>query len=267
MNRTTLEAVILTRLGPESPRTALLGLLAVLAGVWWAPGAAGLQAPGPPRLPEPSSEVASAVEEILDDYYDGWRGVGGQPTPCDADRGDVCHDADPDGGCNRRRCRTRAEMLEFVDRLAAVAASHPDEPEPLAQAAYSAVTLGLEERAEDLVEACAPRRTWWCDLAAGYALDRRGRPEDAEPPLDRALAAMPATLRCSLQDVRALLPEDRRDEYDAMPCEDRREAHRWFWWVSDPFLVDGANDRWSEHLVRGFEAMMRQGGPGLLRRQ
>ena len=245
---------------PEVRRAACV-LMFLLSSSFGGPPAQALQVEVP-RLPTSEEAVAKAVSAVLVDYYRRWRALPPEVLRsgpvCDADLGQDCLGRDVDGGCNARRCRSDEEVAAFREELKGLVERYPHSPLPLSHAVYAAVKLGDLEMATDLIEGCAPGGEWWCDLATAYVLHRTGRSTVADPYFQRALSGMPPSLRCGLENVLALLPRDVRSEYEGLPCEARAEAHQWFWWATDPFLANEGNDRWAEHLARGFEGMVNE---------
>jgi hypothetical protein len=67
---------------------------------------------------------------------------------------------------------------------------------------------------------------------------------------------MPAFFRDQMEDLAPLLPEDKRSRYEALSAEERSGVHNHVWWLSDPFLSQGGNDRWAEHISRRLEVVL-----------
>jgi len=215
-----------------------------------------------PALPVEDESAVAAVEERLWYYYvtsqRGALSISPFGAFCDADRGEWCYEGDHESFCRKFRCKRRSLQKEFVEKLGEIAAEHPHSAYTVGHAVYAAVRMDFPGKASGFLELCRPGGRWWCDLLEGYVLHRTRRPLDAEPHFRRGLAAAPPEVRCRLEDVSYLLPRDRRGTYEAMPCDEREELHRHFWWLTDPFYMDPGNDRWTEHLSRRFTLMLHE---------
>jgi hypothetical protein len=213
-----------------------------------------------PNLPASGGDAGAALRSLLEDYYQTWQ-VRAPDSPlgfCDADHRQDCTGRDVDGGCRGNRCHSEEDMIDLVNGLAVLAQANPLSPVPLAHAVYAAVKFGYFDRADVFVTRCAGhgRLPGWCELATGYLLQRSNRSSEVDAHFHRALQALPDSVRCGLEDVFVLLPRYLREEYRRIPCDARADAHRWFWWAADPFLAVEGNDRFAEHLARGFEALV-----------
>ncbi|WP_412062873.1 tetratricopeptide repeat protein [Rubrivirga sp. IMCC45206] len=101
------------------------------------------------------------------------------------------------------------------------------------------------------------------DLLAGLALFRLGRFEEAAGAVDAGLARLPPAERGRHENIRRLLPTDRRAAYDADPAA----ATAAFWATADPRLLTAFNERRVEHVARVVEAdlLLGAGPSGALR--
>ncbi len=88
------------------------------------------------------------------------------------------------------------------------------------------------------------------DLYAGLAHFRLGDLTAAGAAFDRALARLGPAARARFDDVRSLLPVDRRDAYDADP----EAVGAAFWAEADPRLLTERSERQIEHRARVVEA-------------
>ncbi|WP_420456268.1 hypothetical protein [Rubrivirga sp.] len=149
-----------------------------------------------------------------------------------------------------RNGRARDASREAIEWLAAWRSVDPTSaPAAAAQATLAALAqdwAGLGAVAERFAPTGDPR----ADLWAGLAHYRLGDAEAAGVAFDRALPRLAPGARARFEDVRPLLPLDRRDAYDADP-EGVAAA---FWAEADPRLLTERSERRVEHRARVVEA-------------
>ena len=147
-----------------------------------------------------------------------------------------------------RAREAREDATALLDQWLAV--------DPTATAAYTAAaTLAAATEAWDGLRDLAARFRAAtddprADLYAGLALFRLGDAEAASAAFERALPRLLPSARARFEDVRPLLPVDRRDAYDADP-EAEGAA---FWASADARLLTEVSERRVEHRARVVEA-------------
>jgi hypothetical protein len=91
---------------------------------------------------------------------------------------------------------------------------------------------------------------WWCEALRGMALHVNDQHADASAAFDRALAAMPDSMRCAWTDLRPWLPTDLHAAYGATPCAARAAADAKILRLAQPLWMLPANDLRSELFSR-----------------
>ena len=143
----------------------------------------------------------------------------------------------------------RSERL-LLDTLDVLARLRPRDPFIAGQRVFYMVNAGDPARALSAARECAAY-AWWCALLEGYAHAAAGATVTAEAAIDRAIAAMPAEVRCRWTGVAPIVAASERRRFSDPSCPNS-DTDRRFWWLADPsFLVDG-NDRRVAHFTRGI---------------
>jgi hypothetical protein len=100
---------------------------------------------------------------------------------------------------------------------------------------------------------------WWCDMLYMLAVYRSGNYPLADSVLTRALAHMPANVRCVWDDVAPLLADNKtRLAYERRACEDRIQLEETVWWLADPFHTTPGNERRVEQYAREINMRLSQ---------
>ncbi len=149
--------------------------------------------------------------------------------------------------------RRRIELLAELERVALVL---PGDSWVLGQRAFYLAEAGVPEDILPLLEPCLATPGWWCDALAGFALHRSHRYVEAEAAFELALAAMPPEEAARWTDPRPLMDRQGREFMDRSP--DRQATAARFWDLSDPLFLVPGNDRWTEHLARHVEEVVRE---------
>jgi hypothetical protein len=170
-------------------------------------------------------------------------------NPCDERIGRLCYwhrgndSVGPEPtGITRARDR-------LIDQLVALMRVAPDDPWIVGESVHYLVEAGYDSSAILVARDC--RSTpWWCSALRGFVLHDLERYADAEAAFDSALAAMPASARCTWNDLSLLLSDDERETYARTPCAQRTAYERRFWELADPSYAIPGNDRRTEHFTR-----------------
>lgn len=137
----------------------------------------------------------------------------------------------------------------LLQRLAGLAELLPGDSWILGQRIRYLIEAGSAGEARALAISCGLPEGWWCDALAGLAAHVQSDFPEAERSFDRALAAMPDSVRTDWEDIEWLMDADGRDLLDDEDADPERIADR-FWRWSDPlFLIEG-NDFRTEMLAR-----------------
>ena len=89
-----------------------------------------------------------------------------------------------------------------------------------------------------------------CGLLRALVFYRRGDIAHADSAFTAAAESMPADKRCEWNDVRLLLDDNARRQYERMSCAERPAFEATFWWLSNPMWSEPGNERRVEHFSR-----------------
>lgn len=242
---------------PRRPISRLLVLASVVVPTWGMPDGLGArQVPDSAHVHRQARDAQAAFERVRLRYAPeadaGWGGS------CDELLGRLCLRLTETGDWwpeapDPATVRARGELLA---ELARVGRTVPGDAWVLGQRAFYLAEAGVPEDILPLVEPCPADPSWWCDALAGFALHRSHRFVEAETAFDDALAAMPPEEAARWRDPRAVMDRDGREILDDAP--DRRALAARFWALSDPLFLVPGNDRWTEHLARRVEEVIRE---------
>ncbi len=104
------------------------------------------------------------------------------------------------------------------------------------------------------VTSCGADR-WLCGMLAGYVSYWRGQAATADSLFTAALRIAPADVRCTLTDLRALIPPPGRGQYIAIPCNLRDSVNATIWWLADPLFTAPGNERRAAQYARRVVVM------------
>jgi hypothetical protein len=147
---------------------------------------------------------------------------------------------------DERLVRHRETFLESLDSVAHVI---PTDPWITAQRVRYLVEAGRMDHALQVTADCK-EADWWCAALTGYILHHAGHFSAADSTFRSALVLMPERQRCEWNDLSLLLEGSVRGRYRDLPCGDRDDFERRFWWLADPFYGIPGNERRSEHFYR-----------------
>ena len=91
---------------------------------------------------------------------------------------------------------------------------------------------------------------WWCDALRGLALHASSEHVNATAAFDRALAAMPDSMRCAWTDLRPWLPTTMHEAYGAASCAARGPANDRILRLAQPLWMLPSNDLRNELFAR-----------------
>lgn len=151
--------------------------------------------------------------------------------------------------------RARTELLAALARIGDVL---PGDSWVLGQRAVYLAEAGTPEEIFPAVAPCLVTPRWWCDAVAGFALHRTHHFVEAEAAFHRALGAMSPEEVARWTDPRPVMDRSGRELMDR--ARDRQEVASRFWALSDPLFLIPGNDRWTEHLARRVEEVVRGEG-------
>jgi hypothetical protein len=152
----------------------------------------------------------------------------------------------------RRAAERRSQELrpEVVQRLDDYARVIPGDDWLIGHRVGLRIKQGWHTAAVAAAIRCEGTR-WWCEALAGFALHVEGSYGDADEAFDRALAAMPETVRCAWgAELAHILDGALRAQYEAADCAERTLLERRIWWLADPLHLLPGNDRRTEHYSR-----------------
>ena len=220
--------------------------------------AVALAAPVDGRLAAQSADSARLVRAAHDAQRDfewtrrthlPWT-RGGSGGHCDERIGRFCYwhgeTPDPAPPESPTIARARRHLLAILDRARRAA---PGDGWIAGQRVRYEMEAGAPDSALAGLSSCnaAP---WWCDALRGLALHVGGQYARAESSYDRALAAMPDTLRCRWLDLSPLLEGRAAERYAHAGCDERPVLNDRLWWLAQPFYALPANDRRTEQFAR-----------------
>jgi len=176
-------------------------------------------------------------------------GIYGPSPSCDAKTGGHCilFMSERAGTLPRVVRETREELLAM---LGVASEKLPTNDWITRQRVRYLIEAGREREAMAVVQPCKLSERWLCPAIAGYALHRMALFQPSQDSFDVALAAMPPDVRAEWTDISLFLDGEVRERYTHGSDELRQSLSRKFWWLSDPFYLTSANDRWTEHLSR-----------------
>ncbi len=91
---------------------------------------------------------------------------------------------------------------------------------------------------------------WWCSALAGLALHLAARFQSADSAFDRALAEMPAEVRCAWTDWTVVFDNPVAKQLAGQDCEGRRRLADSLLFLAKPLLSEPGNDLRTELLSR-----------------
>lgn len=155
-----------------------------------------------------------------------------------------------DNALNERNvARVRPARDSLIATLATTRRAAPADDFVLGQLVRFLIDQGLVERAVAEAELCGGS-LWWCTALAGYALGRAHQFARADAAFERALVALPDSVRCAWTDLSELLDPNAAEAYRRIPCAERDAANARIWWLADPLYIHEGNERRVEHFLR-----------------
>jgi hypothetical protein len=149
----------------------------------------------------------------------------------------------------------RAVRAALREQLARTVAQTPDDNWSLGQYVRFLVYDHLYDQALTALQSCGAD-PWLCAALEGYVQHARGDNVEADEAFARAHSSMTPDECCGLSDISDLLPERRREAYDAQPCEVRDALAQRYLWLADPAWVTRVNERRVTHFARSVTAML-----------
>ena len=140
----------------------------------------------------------------------------------------------------------RAKLLAVLD---SAAARNPEDGWLAGQRARYLIEGGRLDDAVSAARTCRAER-WWCAALEGLSLHVAERYAAADSIYAVALGEMPAAQRCEWLDLRVLVPDRLRHEFDRATCDERAALADRLWTLSQPLWSTRGNDLRTEHFAR-----------------
>ena len=212
-------------------------------------------AAGEPRRVTAEGSAARATQDAFERnrraglrFYNG-----GANASCEVQIGTLCYwNNNGDVPPPAERTDLIIERDRMLETLAQAARVDPGDD----WVAGMRVRYAIEQQKVSLAIAAAREcggTPWWCHALRGLALHVGDQHVDASAAFDRALAAMPDSMRCAWTDLRPWLPTDLHAAYGAKSCSARAADDRKILRLAQPLWMLPANDirneLFSRHLI------------------
>ncbi|HEX4684877.1 MAG TPA: hypothetical protein VH277_19315 [Gemmatimonadaceae bacterium] len=148
-----------------------------------------------------------------------------------------------------RRDAVRAARARLLDSLAILDVRKPGDTWITGQRVRFLVDQSDYDAAIEITRKCTAARPWCAELA-GFVYHAARKYATADSAFDAAAAAMSPDDRCDWTDVRLLIDDDSRGDYERLSCDERVAANERLWWLSTPLFSDSVDDRRSAHFSR-----------------
>jgi hypothetical protein len=99
-------------------------------------------------------------------------------------------------------------------------------------------------------KATVPADASWCAALEGFVLTRLGDVVGADSAFRRSITVLPINERCRWTDVRALLEQSARAQYEKLSCTARDSVSAVILWLADPLFSRPGNERLVDHFYR-----------------
>jgi hypothetical protein len=191
--------------------------------------------------------------------------VGGRPTKCDEQVGNVCYWYNEKGPPPPREPPViRQHEDKLIAMLDTVAMHDPEDRWAAEQRVRYLAESGRYDSAYAAARECKVGG-WWCDVLEGFSLHLLGRYAAADSVYNHALGQMLQRERCDWRNIDMLIDDDTRQQYQRYTCGDpKREAfeNRVWFFARTLYSLDG-NDSRTEHYARKTMEMMLRDAPGV----
>lgn len=181
---------------------------------------------------------------------------GGANASCEVQIGTLCY------WNNNGDVPPPAERTDLVierDRLLATLASAAESDPADDWVSGMRVRYALEQQqgatAVAAARACGGT-AWWCDALRGLALHATDQHVASAASFDKALAAMPDSLRCAFTDMTPWLPTSMGDAYKAKNCTQRAADNARYLRLAQPLWMLPADDLRAELFSRHLISMI-----------
>ena len=175
---------------------------------------------------------------------------GGGAATCEVQIGVLCYwNNNGDVPPPAERTDLIIERDRLLETLAAAAKADPADD----WVAGMRVRYAIEQQKTSVAVTAAREcggTAWWCDALRGLALHVGDQHVDASAAFDRALAAMPDSLRCEWTDLRPWLATSMHGAYGAKSCSARATDNARILRLAQPLWLLPANDLRNELFAR-----------------
>ncbi len=270
----TLIGMLPVRFPHWSALTALLCTVVTLPSAAAAQGASGDTSPPPPRadsvvvgtrvalgatatVSAEGSQARAAQDAFERNRRAGLRFYnGGANASCEVQIGMLCYwNNNGDVPPPAERTDLIIERDRLLDLLAQAARVDPTDDWVAGMRVRYAIEQQKIPLAIDAARECGGT-AWWCAGLRGLALHVANQHEESATAFDRALAAMPDSMRCTMTDLRPWLPESMHNVYGAKSCAARSAQNDLILRLAQPLWMLPANDARNELLSRHIISMV-----------
>ncbi|HEY2849979.1 MAG TPA: hypothetical protein VGI97_08885, partial [Gemmatimonadaceae bacterium] len=168
--------------------------------------------------------------------------VGGRPTKCDEQVGNVCYWYNEKGPPPPREPPViRQHEDKLIAMLDTVAMHDPEDRWAAEQRVRYLAESGRYDSAYAAAKECKVGG-WWCDVLEGFSLHLLGRYAAADSVYNHALGQMLQRERCDWRNIDMLIDDDTRQQYQRYTCGDpKREAfeNRVWFFARTLYSLDG----------------------------
>jgi hypothetical protein len=175
---------------------------------------------------------------------------GGGAATCEVQIGNLCYwNNNGDVPPPAERTDLIIERDRLLETLAAAAKADPGDD----WVAGMRVRYAIEQQKTSVAIAAAREcggTAWWCDALRGLALHVGDQHGESSAAFDRALAAMPDSMRCAWTDLRPWLPTSMHAAYGAKGCDARATDNARILRLAQPLWLLPANDLRNELYAR-----------------
>ncbi len=175
---------------------------------------------------------------------------GGANASCEVQIGNLCYwNNNGDVPPPAERTDLIIERDRLLETLAEAARADPGDD----WVSGMRVRYALEQQKVSMAVAAAREcggTAWWCDALRGLSLHVANQHVDATAAFDRALAAMPDSMRCAWTDLTPWLPTSMHAAYGASGCAGRVADNARILRLAQPLWLLPANDLRNELFAR-----------------
>jgi hypothetical protein len=175
---------------------------------------------------------------------------GGGAATCEVQIGNLCYwNNNGDVPPPAERTDLIIERDRLLETLATAARVDPADDWVHGMRVRYAIEQQKVSVAIDAARECAGT-AWWCDALRGLALHVGDQHVAASEAFDRALSAMPDSMRCAWTDLRPWLPTAMHEAYGARSCAQRAGDDARILRLAQPLWMLPANDLRNELFAR-----------------